>query len=106
MLGSNSEPCLCGDPYCPACFPQSDNAGPMSYEERITEAIKRGRERGYEDKMNDCVTDSPLSGERAGESINELLGDVLYLHDEDTEDANGALLDAYEDAYWKASHPD
>lgn len=48
-------------------------------EDILSEARQRGFDRGVNDKANGYRNDSPLSGEWAGESIQELLGDLIGL---------------------------
>ena len=80
--------------------------------ERIAEAASRGEDAGVSAasyySADSVVTEAPewLSGEWAGESIPELLGDLF--DDEDGEDDSGgveAIEDAYEtaasDAFWR-----
>lgn len=43
----------------------------------FNKAWQRGYDRGLADKNQGYVADGPLSGEWAGESINELLGDLI-----------------------------
>lgn len=49
----------------------------MDMENALAEARKRGRDRGENDRAEGFYNDSPLSGEWAGESIRELLGDLV-----------------------------
>lgn len=68
----------------------------------VEEAKSRGRAAGLArraevDDQNDLPDWSPLSGEWAGESIPELLGDLLPDGYEDEE-----IVDAYEDAALEA----
>jgi hypothetical protein len=49
----------------------------QQYEEIILTSYERGQARGHNDRLNGYGTDSPLSGEWAGESITELLGDLI-----------------------------
>lgn len=73
----------------------------MTQVERVTEATARGTERG-ENARHEIVnpqgfedyTPEWLSGEWAGESIAELLGDLLT----DDMDENDEIMDAYCDA--------
>lgn len=43
----------------------------------LDKAYARGYERGLYDKESGYTNDNPLSGEWAGESVNELLGDII-----------------------------
>jgi hypothetical protein len=49
----------------------------MTDDERAAAAYERGLERGKNDERENYYNESPLSGEWAGESIFELLGDLL-----------------------------
>lgn len=64
-------------------------------------AFDRGLERGTWDRDDNYYNDSPLSGEWAGESITELLGD-LFLNFTDGTDNITDLCDAYEAGYQSA----
>ena len=72
--------------------------------EREREAFRRGRLRGEHDERSDSYNASPLSGEWAGESIPELLGDLWA--DLDSIDIPewylGTLCDHYEKGYQSA----
>ena len=61
-------------------------------------AYAMGEAHGLRDKENGICNDSPLSGEWAGESIPELLGD-LYREVGDDGDLLDALCDEYEKGY-------
>jgi hypothetical protein len=66
--------------------------------------IAEARERGHDHGVNDGVfsrkrNDSPLSGEWAGESLNELLGDLLALAEND--EHQHEVCEAYEDGYFR-----
>jgi hypothetical protein len=66
----------------------------------LKEAEERGYKRGAYDAL--CLAernDSPLSGEWAGESLNELLGDLLALSDGDEHLYD--VCEAYEDGYFR-----
>jgi hypothetical protein len=71
-------------------------------EELMMQSYERGREKGRNDYLQGYENDSPLSGEWAGESITELLGDLLAkaeeLLGEDSEIAQ-EILDNYETGY-------
>lgn len=76
------------------------------------EAWHRGYDRGLADKDEGYVNDSPLSGEWAGESIPELLGDLIkqamntgisVLMDIDEDHIIQELCDEYEDGYFEAN---
>lgn len=73
----------------------------MEYTRNETLAYERGLERGKADKADGFYNDSPLSGEWAGESIPELLGDLFDVY-EDGEHNDSDLCDAYEAGYEKA----
>lgn len=57
----------------------------------------RGKEHGARDKENGFYRIDPLSGEWAGESIPELLGDLLRATKD--EDEHEIILEAYENGY-------
>jgi hypothetical protein len=71
-------------------------------EELMMQAYERGRWKGRNDYLQGYENDSPLSGEWAGESITELLGDLISraeeLSGEDSEIAQ-EILDNYETGY-------
>ena len=71
-------------------------------EELMMQAYERGREKGRNDYLQGYENDSPLSGEWAGESIAELLGDLISkaekLSGEDSEIAQD-ICDNYETGY-------
>ncbi len=73
----------------------------MDYSPNEKAAYERGLERGKADKASDFYNDSPLSGEWAGESIPELLGDLFDVY-EDGDSNEPDLCDAYEAGYNKA----
>ena len=67
-------------------------------------AWQRGNERGRADECMNYYNDSPLSGEWAGESVSELLGDLIGRADmdpadEDTLDVINETIHHYEDGY-------
>lgn len=68
----------------------------MTYNQALTESALRGADRALLLRM-DGATEAPewLSGEWAGESVPELLGDLL---DMVTEDEQEGVMDAYCDA--------
>ena len=75
-------------------------------EEIFSEARQRGFDRGCNDKANGYRNDSPLSGEWAGESINELLGDLIeialkpvYPNGEDENEIVMDICQEYEEGY-------
>lgn len=74
--------------------------GTMTLDERLAIAKDRGRERGAVDFSTGYRNDAPLSGEWAGESITEILGD-LFDEDYDGEDVQW-LCDEYEAGYDEA----
>lgn len=47
------------------------------YEALLILAYERGKARGHNDRLEGYGTSEPLSGEWAGESIPELLGDLI-----------------------------
>lgn len=71
------------------------------------QAYSRGYTRGTDDAFADCYNEAPLSGEFAGESIEELLGDLLrqaekVTHDFPTDDIHEIfteIMDSYEEGY-------
>lgn len=70
------------------------------------EAARRGTERGLAASMEkepDSETPSWLSGEWAGESINELLGDLIELATSNFLDPEGAAADQICDTYEQAA---
>ena len=105
---------------------------PYTMEERIAQATARGRKAGQNKaswvfdgntpdatyrnvlaaieegapQILDALGWSPLSGEWAGESIPELLGDLIYGEEEDEDENYEAVTTAYEEAateaYWDA----
>ena len=64
---------------------------------RLTESYRRGRLRGEANESNNYYNDAPLSGEWAGESINELLGDLIG--DDDDYEWADEICQAYLDGY-------
>jgi hypothetical protein len=74
----------------------------QQYENLMVTAYERGREKGRNDYLQGYKNDSPLSGEWAGESITELLGDLISraeeLSGEDSEIAQD-ICDNYETGY-------
>ena len=64
-------------------------------------AFDRGLVQGTIDRDNGFYNDSPLSGEWAGESVTELLGD-LFLNFTDFSNNIDELCDAYEAGYQSA----
>lgn len=97
----------------------------MTLEERIVEAAERGTSAGRNNALvvTDCISSSGftvllnrgevdcpewLSGEYAGQSIQELLGDLIDEDAEDVGEQSEALCDAYEEAasdeFWSVCH--
>lgn len=80
-------------------------AGSVAGEEYLDPRFQRLRGSAYP-TAEDCP--SPLSGEWAGESIPELLGDLIDESEglvgsgDDLDDASDAICDAYEAAFEKA----
>ena len=72
--------------------------------EREQIAFERGRLRGQDDEGQDAYNDAPLSGEMAGESVPELLGDLwIDLDGDEIPDWYlGTILDHYEKGYQSA----
>lgn len=64
-------------------------------------AYERGLERGQGDAQAGYYNESPLSGEWAGESIPELLGDLIVRFEDDSDNLE-ELCDLYEQGYNKA----
>ena len=65
----------------------------------LNEAGWRGILRGQDDRLNGMPrNDAPLSGEWAGESITELLGDLIISGGDDGDFVND-LCDSYERCY-------
>ena len=68
-------------------------------------AYERGYTRGINDGANDIYNEAPLSGEWAGESIEELLGDLIRRADrmdrsgDDFYEIYNEILDSYEKGY-------
>lgn len=71
----------------------------MTEQEALKAAADRGRERGKTDHPGEGW----LSGEWAGCSIPELLGDLVDAVPEANEDADSDLLDALCEAYEEAA---
>ena len=73
----------------------------------LTWANERGYQRGIADGLDGLYNEAPLSGEFAGESIEELLGDLLrqaekVTHDFPTDDIHEIfteIMDSYEEGY-------
>lgn len=69
-------------------------------------AYERGYSRGIEDGANDIYNEAPLSGEWAGDSIEELLGDLIDKADQmnrsgdDFYEIYNEILDSYEEGYF------
>lgn len=96
-----------------AASSQQQKEEDMTYEEAISEARKRGEIRGESDEAQGFYNPSPLSGEWAGESINELLGDLRdgVVNEEGhwpTGQVAGEIIDelcdAYEEGYQSANN--
>jgi hypothetical protein len=49
----------------------------QKYETILKEAYERGAQQGWHDKLQGYENPTPLSGEWAGESPNEILGDLI-----------------------------
>lgn len=62
---------------------------------RCYQAYQRGLDRGRCDERAGYYNDTPLSGEWAGESIPELVGDLIG----DDDDMHDAICDHYENGY-------
>lgn len=70
-------------------------------------AWQRGHERGRADERENYYNDAPLSGEWAGESIPELLGDLIAgtaddIDDDELTDLYTELIEHYEQGYLAA----
>lgn len=74
----------------------------MKLEEIIQESRERGYSQGLADRDNDYRNEAPLSGEWAGESINELLGDLLSNILAYGDDFYDEVCVAYEEGYEEA----
>lgn len=72
-------------------------------EQVMKDARQRGYDRGLADKKEGTHRNDILSGEWAGESITELLGDLISRTDEDGEQW---VCDEYVMAYEEANEPD
>lgn len=73
----------------------------LEYTQAEKTAYDRGYARGANDLYEGFINEAPLSGEWAGESIPELLGDLLDTY-EDGESNEDDLCVAYEAGYQKA----
>lgn len=72
----------------------------QTYETQMVRAYERGLARGSNDLAYGIHTDSPLSGEWAGESIPELLGDILNeIEEQDRDVVCSDLFENYEEGY-------
>ena len=86
----------------------------MNTESLRTIAYTRGKHKGEADKEVGFYNDAPLSGEWAGESVQELLGDLIRTIEElvergetITDDVNwfiNDLCDSYESGYHHGWH--
>lgn len=71
----------------------------------LTWANERGYQRGIADGLDGFYNEAPLSGEFAGESIEELLGDVIRRVErmngsgDDFYEIYNEILDSYEKGY-------
>lgn len=72
-------------------------------EQVLKEARQRGYDRGLADKKESIYRKDILSGEWAGESITELLGDLLGGYDEMQQDW---VCDEYVMGYEEANEPE
>lgn len=72
-------------------------------EQVLKDARQRGYDRGLADKKEGTHRDGILSGEWAGDSITELLGDLISRTDEDGEQW---VCDEYVAGYEEANEPD
>lgn len=71
----------------------------LKYLDAMCEAYERGKARGTHDKSEGTHNPEPLSGEWAGESMQELLGDLADKISVDHPDNFSDLCEAYEDGY-------
>ena len=77
------------------------------YETLLVSAYERGVSQGTHDRLTGLHNDSPLSGEWAGESIPELLGDLIKkaekLIGEPDEGMTQDICDNYETGYYEGN---
>jgi hypothetical protein len=65
----------------------------QKYETILIEAYERGKQQGWHDKLQGYENPTPLSGEWAGESIPEILGDLIASAEE--------LIGEYDSGVWQ-----
>jgi hypothetical protein len=65
----------------------------QKYETILIEAYERGQRQGWHDKLQGYENPTPLSGEWAGESIPEILGDLIANAEE--------LIGEYDSGVWQ-----
>jgi hypothetical protein len=65
----------------------------QKYETILIEAYERGKQQGWHDKLQGYENPTPLSGEWAGESPNEILGDLIANAEE--------LIAGYDSGVWQ-----
>lgn len=81
-------------------FPREKGKDMNTYTDKMREAYHLGRSRGECDRAEGRDNPTPLSGEWAGESIPELLGDLVR----DADDAYFVeLCDEYERGYFEVN---
>jgi hypothetical protein len=77
------------------------------YETLLVSAYERGVSQGTHDRLTGLHNDSPLSGEWAGESIPELLGDLIKkaekLIGEHDDGVTQDICDNYETGYYEGN---
>lgn len=82
---------------------QTEQTLDEKYGEILVEAYERGVIQGTHDKMSGYHNPTPLSGEWAGESPNEILGDLFHkatkLVGEEDEGIYQDVCDNYETGY-------
>lgn len=65
----------------------------QKYETILIEAYERGKQQGWHDKLQGYENPTPLSGEWAGESIPEILGDLIAKAEK--------LIGEYDEGVWQ-----
>jgi hypothetical protein len=77
------------------------------YETLLVSSYERGKAQGNNDRLSGFSNDSPLSGEWAGESIPELLGDLIKkaekLIGEHDDGVTQDICDNYETGYYEGN---
>ena len=81
----------------------------QKYEALIIEAYERGQRQGWHDQLQGYENPTPLSGEWAGESPNEILGDLFAkaekLIGEYDSEVWQDICDNYETGYFDGNYP-